>query len=386
MSDSILEAIESTEGIVDVVDQEIEIQDNSPINWDGLFWSIDRSDLLFLFQAISKIPTMQELYLGFKLSGEYLKIYTGSEDYYLERDFKLKNTTNVFVPDQTFYLRFLDVYVLVRVYTNFVFGFKNDNLYFYNNWVNIQFDRYKGKDMQVLKMPIETTAITFDKKLFSFLRAMIENSVRMMDHKIFFGKDTIKGFHYHYCFNVKGISDILSDIWIRRYDVILLLSLFSDGGRSFYSVKNDRVYIKFPMGFVSWIQLKQQTENVKTLWEEDKGVFFDINIPMLRRALVVLFTFGMSMLKLVRGKSQVLVIKSGEQGRYNFIVGKITDADTKVDIDMSIDIFKKIIEIILAMTDKITVRMEEGGLSLSWIYNKMEFNLQLASQVAIVIQ
>jgi hypothetical protein len=214
---------------------------------------------------------------------------------------------------------------------------------------------------------------------------MIDCSVRMMDHKVYFGKGNISGYHFHYSFDISVAGDIFSGLWLRRYDIILLLSLFAEGDRSFYTVQDGRVYVKFPGGFLSFIELKQSGQ-VKQLWENDKDFpYLNFHTFLLKKSLLVLSAFGVSMFKLTNGKGQDLIIKSGEQWRYNFIVGKVGN-NQKVDIDMTLDIFKKTIDIILSLTDTVTVRQTDGGLQLLWSYNKMGFSLQVAKQVIIVVQ
>lgn len=223
--------------------------------------TVDSSRMSKAIDLVAAFPSAAPVFFSvstIELDGEwYLSLYATNRDYVYEDLIPVLNKDSIACIQTPVFLKFLTFYSLAKMHPEFILAYDKGHLFFRNQYVNYQFrpvstDGIQLPSLDYTGLPLSDFPIT--RNVLVSVRKMLEFGVKLVDNKVQWYGDRLKGFFITSGFDIKLMGDSPTPVQFRKYDVALM-SYFANYGNLSCAVAGDRFYLYNGSGALSFLYI-----------------------------------------------------------------------------------------------------------------------------------
>jgi hypothetical protein len=212
-------------------------------------WEIDNDILSRAIDLVAAFPPGSPLLFSlqhFASEGaNFLYLYATNRDYVYEEFIPILNKEDIAVTSTPFFIKFTVLQSLVKMYRDFAFVFDGGSLCFRNEYVSYQFKNSTVDTSTVASLSyagLEWRPFPITKTALLSMKKMVEFGVKLIDNKVLWSGDSVKGSFITSAFDIRLSDSSLCPVQFRKFD-ISLMSLFVGNEPLSYVAYGDRFYL-----------------------------------------------------------------------------------------------------------------------------------------------
>jgi hypothetical protein len=253
--------------------------------------SVDSSRMSKALDMIAAFPPAAPVFFSvssLELDGTwYLSIYATNRDYVYEDLLPVLNTDSIASIQTPIFLKFVTLYSLAKMHTDFVFVYEKGHLFFRNQYVNYQFRPMSVEGITLpspdySNLPWKDFPLT--RNVLVSVRKMLEFGVKLVDNKVQWQEDRLKGFFITSGFDIKLMGEAPSPVQFRKYDVSLM-SNFNFTDSLSCAIAGDRFYLNNGSGGLSFLYLPGSSQPAAEVIKKQKYGEVRFVLELLNKAI-----------------------------------------------------------------------------------------------------
>jgi hypothetical protein len=380
MSDSFMSADELNRMLNSVEDDS---SDKSlPFEVTESCWYISREKFLKILRVVDSFPAKSSGFFAIWRDGNILRFHSNNKDSFMDCSLPLLNK-DAYQTKQVYFVNSDILESFVNSFTKFVFVFDASGTISYRSpYARYKLETYK-MDLAAVKMSAEDGLVYSPFPILAdqvrILNTLYSFSTKLSDNKIRFMPDFCDAYYTLYMYTISSFDKKQAAAFIlRRIDLPMIYEVYYK--TLTYALTDTRVYIKFPLGVVSFPRFTYDSNAFlypETFAHGDIFGDFQMDVRLLRKALKLCSILNCSSISFSCVEDKVYL--SNDKGaRFMIGSGKLSK-----DFTLEISLFSKIVSAI--NSDEIFIRTLVSDYGVDFVLEhsmKERFSISRSLQVA----